>query len=143
MAKSYYFGVPAALAVALVAVLAAYGTASAASGSAVPVTDVTPDEGAKRIPVTTDVEAVFDRDMDPDSFDADTVKLIKKSGNKPPEAASITYDPQTRTVTLDPDRPHLHSGRSYMATIVGGQDGVRSASGETFGQSKVWSFTVR
>jgi hypothetical protein len=81
--------------------------------------------------------------MEPATLNAKTVRLHKKSSNKGLEEADITYDAATRTVTLDPTRPHLHSGRSYKATIVGGENGVKSATGETFGQSKVWSFGVR
>lgn len=104
---------------------------------------VTPDEGARGVPVTTAVEAVFVRDMDPSSFSPATVKLKKTSSNKPPLVGEITYDPATRTVKLDPDNPHRHPGRTYRATILGGPSGIRSASGETFGESKVRTFKVR
>jgi len=149
MARSNRFRVLAALTavLALVAiVLVARGPASATTASAaraVPVIDVTPDEGERGGSPTISVQAVFDRDMDPDTLNEKTVKLIKKDSNKPPEEATIGYDATTKTVTLDPTRPHLHSGRSYRATIVGGENGVKSATGETFGQSKVWSFRVR
>lgn len=81
--------------------------------------------------------------MDPSSFSPATVKLKKASCSKPPLVGEITYDPVTRTVKLDPDDPHLHSGRAYRATILGGPNGVKSASGETFGESKVRTFKVR
>jgi hypothetical protein len=134
----------AALTVAavLVVVLVIHGPALAASTPAVPVIDVMPDEGERGVSPTTNVQAVFNRDMDPDTLNEKTAKLRKKDSNKPPEEATISCDDPCRTVTLDPTRPHLHPGRSYRATIVGGEDGVKSATGETFGQSKVWSFRV-
>jgi len=145
MARTKHFRALTAIvaAVALVAMVPVASATTTSAASAVPVIDVTPDEGERGVSKFTDVQAVFDRDMDPGTLNEKTVKLRKKDSNKPPEEATISYDAATRTVTFDPTRPHLHPGRSYRATIVGGEDGVKSATGETFGQSKVWSFRVR
>ncbi len=151
MAKPNYFGLSTVMVAAVfVAVLVAYAPASArgVSGDGVPppevnVVDVEPDKGANGVPVTTNVQAVFDRDMDPSTLNKSTVKLRKMDSNKPSESATISYDAGTRTVTLDPERPHLHSGRTYKATIVGGEKGVRSVDGGKLAKNEVWTFKVR
>jgi hypothetical protein len=55
--------------------------------------------------------------------------------------AAVTYNPATRTATLDPTAD-LQAGLVYTATVAGGASGVQDTSANTLASSKTWSFTT-
>ena len=114
------------------------------------VKSVKPLSGAKNVSATTTVTAVFSEAMamdtlrDPGTGRSTTFVLKKGTAGV---AAKVSYDPQTRTAILDPDRK-LRRGATYTATVTTGAtdlagnalDGDPGLPGE---QPKTWKFTVK
>ncbi|HLO28815.1 MAG TPA: NPCBM/NEW2 domain-containing protein, partial [Anaerolineales bacterium] len=102
------------------------------------VTSVSPADGSTNVVVTANTTATFSEGMDPTSLNTSTVFLVKQ-GTTTPIPAVVTYDPTTKTVTLDPNAK-LEAGVTYMATVKGGANGVKDLAGNPLTTDKVWSF---
>jgi hypothetical protein len=100
---------------------------------------VTPPNGARTVARGTNVTATFSEEMERGTLTTDTFKLVKKRGSTTPVPAGVSYDPDTRTATLDP-ASGLRRGTTYVARIT---TGTRDASGNALAAEKVWRFTVR
>jgi large repetitive protein len=89
----------------------------------------------------TNVSATFSESMDEASIEAaGTVKLVLvgKRGKTTPVAASVTYNPATKTVTLDP-ATNLRSKATYTATIT---TAAKDEAGNALAQPETWTFTT-
>jgi methionine-rich copper-binding protein CopC len=91
----------------------------------------TPADGSVDVPAGTNVAAVL---SEPIVAGTATLELRDSSGQA--VAATVTFDPVSRTVTLAPLSP-LAAGQRYVATISGGRDLVGNTM-TTFS----WAFTV-
>jgi hypothetical protein len=94
---------------------------------------------------STNVTATFSEAMDantltdPNTLISTTFTLKSTSGFS--VAAHVTYDPDTKKATLDPDSG-LGVGSSYTATIKSGSEGVKDTQGESLAQDFSWTFTT-
>jgi Tol biopolymer transport system component len=110
------------------------------------VTSTSPTAGATGVLPTANVTATFSEAMRVGSINGQTFKLFRK-GSTTKVAASVTYDVDTRTATLNPTNS-LRRGATYKAVVTTGAtdlagnklDQNNSRSGQ---QQKVWFFTVR
>ena len=90
------------------------------------ITGVTPAPGATTIAVTSDITVTFNTTMAASSLSDGTVYVTRTGiASHVPVALSLSDD--RRTVTLDPTT-NL-AGAAYTVTVVGGNDGVKSAAG--------------
>ena len=91
------------------------------------VVSFSPTNSARNIPVTTAVITTFSEPMDPATITAGTFTLRRKDQSTN-LAATVTYDPETRTATLLP-ASNLKTDWTYFVTVEGGETGVRSLAG--------------
>ena len=56
--------------------------------------------------------------------------------------ATVSYDEQTQTARLAPDRRRSRTRHDYTATLKGGADGVKDAAGNPLAADHTWSFTT-
>lgn len=78
------------------------GRLNAAQALGAPVINsVTPASGKTGVSSYTNVTAKFSEQMDSSTLNSSTVTLVK-SGSTTPVAATVSYDAQSQTVTLDP-----------------------------------------
>jgi len=93
---------------------------------------------------STNVTATFSEAMDantltdPTTLTSTTFTLNSAGGSV---AAHVTYVPDSKEATLDPDFALL-DGTSYTATIKGGSNGVKDTQGESLAQDFSWTFTT-
>src|SRR5215204_4709720 len=110
---------------------------------------VIPKEDATGVDRTTNVTATFSEDMMASSINGTTFKLFKK-GSTTKIAATVSYDPTTRTATLDPfgsTTTRLARGTTYKAVVT---TGAKDLAGNQFDQNptldglqqKTWFFTT-
>ena len=85
--------------------------------------------------VTTNVAATFSEAMDASTVSDQSFTLYKAGS---PVAAQVTYDPNSRTATLDP-AGDLQAGATYDAKIT---TSAKDQAGNALAQEKTWSFTV-
>jgi Bacterial Ig-like domain len=99
------------------------------------------------ISTSTNVTATFSKDgnnptdMLASSINANTLWLTMQGDSANHLTAQVSYDPATKTATLDPDFD-LGVGTSYTATIKGGSDGVKDTQGKSLAQDFSWTFTT-
>ena len=105
-------------------------TTAAADATAPTASALTPASGATGVPVDSAVTATFSEAIQPS-----TISLVLKAGATT-VPATVTYDPTTRTVSLDPSS-NLAASTTYTATLSGTQD----LSGNVMSTS-TWSFTT-
>jgi len=89
----------------------------------------------------TNVTATFSENTDKASIESvGTVKLalVGKKGQTTPVAASVTYNPATEIVTLDPTT-NLGNKTTYTATIT---TAAKDLAGNALAQSMTWTFTT-
>ena len=89
----------------------------------------------------TNVSATFSESMDEASIEAaGTVKLVLagKKGKTTPVAASVTYNPDTKTVTLDP-ATNLGRRATYTVTIT---TAAKDEAGNALARPETWTFTT-
>ncbi|MGB8385234.1 MAG: N,N-dimethylformamidase beta subunit family domain-containing protein, partial [Dermatophilaceae bacterium] len=105
------------------------------------VSSTSPASGATNVPRSTAVSAVFSEAVDPASVSGSTVSLSGPGGTA--VAASVGYDPATRTATLTPTAP-LAASTSFTATVKGGTTDprVKDLAGNALPADVVWSFTT-
>ncbi len=73
--------------------------------------------------------------LTPDSFQ------VYRQGTDIPIPATVLYDPQTQTATLQPESG-LERGAAYTAMVRGGLSGVTALSGPVMPIDTAWSFTT-
>ena len=113
--------------------------------------DTTPDTTAptvtstspsgKKVAMNTNVTATFSENMDEASIEAaGTVKLVLvgRKGATTPVDASVSYDPATKSITLDPSAD-LGRRATYTATIT---TAAKDEAGNALAQPKTWTFTT-
>jgi hypothetical protein len=66
---------------------------------------------------------------------------VYRQGTDIPIPATVLYDPQTQTATLQPDSG-LERGAAYTAVVRGGLSGVAPPSGPVMPSDTAWSFTT-
>ncbi len=112
---------------------------NAAQALGVPVINsVTPASGKTGVSRYTNVTAKFSEQMDSSTLNSSTVTLVR-SGSTTPVAATVSYDAQSQTVTLDPS-VRLGSRATYKVTIKGGDSGTKDLESTPLAADKVWSF---
>ena len=102
------------------------------------VSSVSPASGKTGVSRYTNVAAKFSEQMDPSTLNSSTVTLVR-SGSTTPVAATVSYDAQSQTVTLNPS-VRLGSRATYRVTIKGGDSGAKDLESTPLTAEKVWSF---
>ena len=104
------------------------------------VTSTTPTDGATDASTTAPVAATFSEYLDPASVTSATASLSGPAGAVP---ADVSYDPETRSVVVQPSSL-LTPSTSYTATIRGGATDprVKDVAGNPLVANKVWTFTT-
>jgi hypothetical protein len=110
------------------------------------VASVNPANNATGIALGANVKATFSEPMRGSSVNTATFKL-KKAGTTTFLTATVTYDPVTKTATLNPNS-NLQSGRTYVATVTSGaQDKAGNSLDQDLSlsgnQNKSWTFKAR
>lgn len=100
------------------------------------VAAVAPPSGAVGV-IGTPIAATFTREIDEDTLTSTTFTLVDQS--QAAIAATVSYDPGTRTATLTPGAP-LEAQFLYTARVVGGASGVLDAMGNPLSADTQWSF---
>jgi len=101
------------------------------------IASVFPVQNSDTAPVNTNVVAFFGIDMNETTINDTTFTLTQTGGA--PVTATVSYDPATRSATLDPETD-LISGTEYSATI---SSTIEDAAGNTpLASDFVWSFTI-
>ena len=100
------------------------------------VQSVTPTDAATDVARSTDVTAVFSEAMDAATIDSATFTLVPEGGS--PVAATVAYDPDTMTATLNPDAD-LAPGTLYTATTT---TTAADLAGNHLQADHTWSFTT-
>jgi Bacterial Ig-like domain len=78
--------------------------------------------------------------MDASTITSSTFTLLKQ-GSSASLPAAVRYQGATKTAVLDPNTD-LEPCATYIATIEGGNEGVKDLSGRALEANKVWSFTT-
>jgi Domain of unknown function (DUF4082)/Bacterial Ig-like domain/Bacterial Ig domain/Purple acid Phosphatase, N-terminal domain len=103
------------------------------------VTGVSPAAGATDVSSGANVTATFSEPMNASTVTSSTVELRGPAGGL--VSASVTYDPTTRTATLDPASA-LANSTEYTATVKSGAGGVKDQAGNALASDRTWSFTT-
>ncbi|HEY7116440.1 MAG TPA: DUF4082 domain-containing protein [Tepidisphaeraceae bacterium] len=90
------------------------------------VENVAPADGALNVDVGGNVAVTFTVPMDATSITTSTVQL--RDSSNAPVSAAVTYDPATRTATIDPTGT-LNLNRTYKVVVKSGAAGVHSTGG--------------
>jgi len=103
------------------------------------VNNVSPANTATGVAPSTNVTATFSDagGMDSSSIFEQTFTL-KEQGSSSQLGASVSYEPTTKTATLNPSTD-LTPNTAYTATLT---TGVKDAAGNAMVQEKTWSFTT-
>jgi len=91
-----------------------------------------PTSGSTDVAATSNVTATFSEQVD-----AATISFVLRDGANNAIPAAVSYDPATRTATLDPNAP-LALGVTYTATV----SGTRDLAGNVMAPTS-WSFSTR
>jgi hypothetical protein len=110
------------------------------------VTGTSPANNATGVLRGANVTATFPEAMQASTFNTTTFRL-RKSGTTTNVAATLSYDPATKRVTLNPNA-NLQAGATYVATVTAG---ARDLAGNQLdqdpstagNQAKSWQFKVR
>ncbi|HEX2973309.1 MAG TPA: DUF4082 domain-containing protein, partial [Tepidisphaeraceae bacterium] len=98
------------------------------------VTSQTPAPNARNTPVNTAVTITFNEAVDPTTVTGANFQLTDGTAAV---SASVSYNPDTYTVTLTPSSP-LTNSTSYTAIL----SGVKDRAGNAMAGSVSWSFTT-
>ena len=105
------------------------------------VVSFSPTNTARHIPVTTVVTVTFSEPMNPATINTNTFTLRRKSQSTN-LAATVTYDPETRTATLRPVANLKTDWTYYVAVLGGGETGMKSLAGVPLVQTNVFFATT-
>jgi acid phosphatase type 7 len=110
------------------------------------VTGTAPGNGGSNVPIGSKVEATFDKAMDSTTINGSTFTLTKPDGpdaDTNPDAVSgtVAYASTSKKATLTPSAT-LDYSTTYTATVKGGANGVKDASGNPLSADAVWTFTT-
>jgi hypothetical protein len=105
------------------------------------VTGQTPAPGATGVEAGVNVTATFSEALDGATVTGSTVELRDPANAL--VAATVTYDPGTRTATLDPTGA-LTPSTTYTARVRGGASDprVKDAAGNALAADATWTFTT-
>ena len=103
------------------------------------VLSVTPTNGATDVSMQTGLTATFSKGMNSTTINATTFELRDVSNNLVP--AVVSYNAATHSANLQPNSV-LSSLNSYVATIKGGDSGVKDVSGNAMTEDFQWLFTT-
>ena len=95
-----------------------------------------PPNGASSLCIPSDVEATFDRQMDPMTIAPANFLLAGPGTNA--VAGMVSYDFPKRTAIFRPDAPLL-GGTTYTATVT---SGVKDPAGNALAGNELWTFTT-
>ena len=112
----------------------------AADATAPMVSAVQPPDGATGVLAVANVTATFSELLAPGTVNATTIQLRDPANQV--VAAVVTWDPATRTATLNPNA-NLAFSTTYTAHIAGGPGGVTDAAGIPMAASVSWAFTTQ
>ncbi|MDY6933388.1 MAG: Ig-like domain-containing protein [Spirochaetota bacterium] len=98
------------------------------------ITDIFPEDNAVNVPICTTISAIFDKDMDADTINADTFKMNNNDGEF--VAGEVEYS--KRKVTFKPLNDLDHE-TVYTVTIT---TGVADTAGNNMESKKEWVFTT-
>ena len=104
------------------------------------MSSVAPAEGATDVAGTANTEVTFSEDIDPNTISTTTFTLAEQGASQP-LIAQVSYDTATKRATLDPDAD-LDPSTTYLATIKGGNSGVKDLAGNPLAEDKTWSFST-
>ena len=96
-----------------------------------------PAPGATGVGTADVVSVTFSEAMDPATIGAATFRL-RRSGSATDVVAALSYDPATRTATLQPAAP-LSANTRYQVTVSGT---VTDLAGNALGDDATWSFAT-
>lgn len=105
------------------------------------VTSTVPTSGATGVSPAANITAVFSEGMNAATITSSTFTIKIKQGNNPLLAATVAYDPATRTATLDPNA-NLSNSTTYTVTVKGGVSGVKDSVGNALASDFSWNFTT-
>jgi glucose/arabinose dehydrogenase len=110
-------------------------------GSPLSVSARSPVAGATGVSTTADVTATFSVPIIArTTLGAATFNLVPRGGTIP-IAATVTYDPTSRTARLHPSSA-LAPGTTYNVTLKGGPGGIADLSGTPLAADVAWTFTT-
>jgi hypothetical protein len=89
------------------------------------------------VAVGANAQATFSEAIDPTTL-TNTTFTLTRTGDSAALGALVSYDPATKTATLNPSSD-LATATSYTATVT---IGVRDVASNPIAASKVWSFTT-
>jgi hypothetical protein len=109
------------------------------------VTAHSPADGADQVNVVTNATVAFSEDMDRDTITSKTIQLFPHAAGGPPGSvpvdATVGYDADTRTATLDPVAS-LAIDTRYTVRVHAGADGPKDKQGRFLAAAVSWSFTT-
>ena len=119
----------------------AFSTVAPPDTSPPTVTTTSPLSAATGVPRTTSVSATFSEAVDAATITSATMSLTGPGGTAVP--GTVSYDPATRTATLQPSAA-LTASTAYSATIKGGATDprVKDLVGNALAASYSWTFTT-
>jgi hypothetical protein len=103
------------------------------------VTAVSPAAGTTGVSVSAAITVTFSEALDPTTVNANNFVLLDSSNH--PVAVTVTYNPATNTVTLQPTVP-LNSATTYTLRVRGGLTGVKDRFGNPMAEDFTTSFTT-
>lgn len=101
--------------------------------------EVSPANNELNVPINRGVSIRFAVDVDVSTATDGTLLLHEVNGNAIP--CTVTYVRTTRTANIQPDSPLL-AGTTYRATVLGGENGVKTITGGTLPATKTYEFTT-
>lgn len=101
------------------------------------VVEIAPANNETNVPLNTDVRVKFSFDMIATTISTSTMLFNKVNGPSIPVA--VSYDRATRTAIVKPTA-NLEQGTQYRLTIVGGNQGVTTITGEAMPSNKTYEF---
>jgi hypothetical protein len=116
-----------------------FNTTVAPDTTAPTVSSTSPVAGVTGVPVTSSIRAAFSEPVNPGTVNSATFELRNAGGTL--VAASVSYNPLTREATLQSNVALVYSS-GYTATVRGGVNGIRDASGNALAVDYSWTFTT-
>ena len=103
------------------------------------VSSSSPAAGATGVAPTANLTVTFDEAIDPLTVNGGAIVLTDDAQAQ--ISGTVSYDPATRTATLDPSTT-LAYGKTYTATVKSGSAGVADLAGNRVAADRTWTFTT-